>query len=186
MRARIFKKFLASFEKYTPSIIKRLQIQILLCATARAFDRPGKMVCHLSADRALAAYAAYTRDCVETRAVAGKRIYQSAYRLGRLVRRISGFTESADLERLVFYLYSNIGIRVTGQLPGEIVIPACYFSSLYTPRLCRIMSLMDWGIIAGICGGGKLVFTQRLTQGCGSCRACLIRKGVHRGEQCSK
>ena len=89
---------------------------------------------------------------------------------------MTGFSKKEDLERLVFYLYSNIGIKMTGHLPGEITIPVCYFSKVYTPDQCRTMSLMDWGIISGICGGGRLVFTDRLTQGCGRCRAHLAQK----------
>ena len=66
-----------------------------------------------------------------------------------------------------------------GHLPGEIIILVCYFANVYTPEQCMTMSLMDWGIIAGICGKGKLVFTERITQGCGRCRAVLAqRKGT--------
>ena len=209
MRSVFFRLLLTLLEKHTPSWIKSIQIQILLNATAAAFGRPRRRVWHLSGADALAAYAAYTTDCMSSagsqKAPAGdcqngpdagegchrgpdidrRRIFRVSYRLGRRIRRITGFCASSDMERLVFWLYRNIGIRVTGHLPGEILIPACYFSSIYTPEQCRLMSLMDWGIIAGICGGGKLIFTERLTQGCGRCRACLTQKGLHtEGNQC--
>lgn len=201
VRARLFRCFLTALENYTPSCVKSIQIQILLNTTAAAFGRPGERVWHLPADKALAAYAAYTKDCMQAGyrthaadhrpgdtvhaegyksgfAIDRRRICQTSYRLGRRVLQITGFTEASDRERLVFWLYSNIGIRVTGHLPGEIIIPACYFSGVYTPHQCRTMSLMDWGIIAGICGGGKLIFKERITQGCGRCRACLTRKNA--------
>ncbi len=176
MRSKCFKTLLSGLEWHTPSILKNIELQILLNTTAAAFERPGKMIWQLPEDKALAAYAAYTTDCLKGAAADKKRVYRYAYRLGRRIRRISGFAEREDLERLVFYLYSNIGIKMTGQLPGELLISACYFSDVYTPKQCMMMSLMDWGIVSGICGGGKLIFSERLTQGCGRCRALFVDK----------
>ena len=253
MRETFFRLLLAVLEKHTPSPFRSMQIQILLNTTAAAFDRPGRMVWHLRPDRALAAYADYTKGCLsdadnekgglshadnekgrlshadnekgclshadnekgrlshadnekgclshtdnEKRCLSDadytkgclsdadytkgclsdaasdeRRIFGEAYRLGRRIRRITGFSCREDRERLVFYLYGNIGIKVSGCLPGEILIPSCYFANVYTPQECGRMSRMDWGLIAGICGGGKLVFKERLTQGCGRCRAVL-------------
>ena len=177
MRARVWIRMLTLLEKHTPEFIKSIQIQILLNATAEAFGRPKKRVWHLSGGKALAAYAAFTKECMSQPVTDRRRIYRRAYMLGRSIRRVTGFTGDRDRERLVIWLYGNIGIRVMGNLPGEIVIPACYFAQFYTPEQCRTMSLMDWGIIAGICGGGKLMFTKRITQGSDRCAACLIQKG---------
>ena len=235
MREKFFRFLLTKLEKHTPGWIKSIQIQILLNTTAAAFDRLGRMVWQLPAQKALAAYAEYTRACVPDAAedavnavtdgaanghanetvnetanetangpanetangpaidaanekasgpaidaanetangpvIDRKRIFRCAYGLGRRIRKISGFTEREDRERLVFYLYSSIGIKMTGRLPGEILIPVCYFGNIYTPEQCMTMSLMDRGIISGICGRGKLVFTERIPQGCGRCRA---------------
>lgn len=171
-----FRYLLKKLEKHTPGPVKSIQLQILLNATAEAFYRPKERIWHLSAEKALAAYMSYTISCTENVLVDKKRVYRQACRLGERIRRFSGFTRKEDLERLVFYLYSNIGIKMAGHLPGEIIVPVCRFSRVYTPEQCRTMSLMDWGIISGICGGGKLVFTERLTQGCGRCRACLTQE----------
>lgn len=176
MRSKVFKALLTALEIKTPGWVKSAEIQILLNATAAAFDQPGKMVWYYSDKKALKAYADYTTNCEPESAADRRRVFQSAYDLGRKIRKITGFSEAADRERLISYLYSNIGIEVTGHLPGEIIIPSCYFSRVYSPEQCRTMSLMDWGIIAGICGGGKLVFTERITQGCGRCRAHLTEK----------
>ena len=221
MREKIFRHLLTKLEWYSPGLIKSIQIQILLNATAAAFERPGRMVWHLPEKKALAAYAEYTKACLPQRpdaanstagsaansmagsaVISRKRIYRCAYRLGLRIRRITGFSGREDRERLVFYLYSNIGIKMTGRLPGEIFIPFCYFADVYTPEQCRIMSLMDWGVIAGICGGGKLEFTGRITQGSGRCRAVFravrtdldesdgsdvsVLSGGTRDERCSK
>ncbi len=173
MRERFFRMLLKKLERRTPGRLRSIQLQILLDTTAAAFGRPGRMIWHLSADKALAAYADYTKRCASDPGADRKRIFRHARRLGRRIRKITGFSRREDLERLVFYLYGNIGIKMTGHLPGQILIPACSFSMVYTPGECRIMSFMDWGVISGICGGGRLVFAERLTQGCGRCLARL-------------
>ena len=58
---------------------------------------------------------------------------------------------------------------------GEIVVTDCYFSRFYTPEQCAVMSSVDSGIIAGLCGGGTLTFTERITEGCRRCRACFSK-----------
>ena len=174
MREKFFRFLLRKLERHTPGWIKSLQIQILLNTTAAAFDRPGRRVWQLPQEKALAAYAEYTSACMSdavsstapNRSAAPdrntaanrnaapdrKRIFRCAYKLGRTILKVTGFTRREDRERLVFYLYSNIGIKVTGHLPGEIIIPMCYFGRIYTAKQCMTMSLMDWGIISGICG----------------------------------
>lgn len=202
MREKVTGILLTGLEKHTPPRIRSIQLQILLNATAAAFGQaekgtapntaeaagtagqqaklsPRPRIWHLPQEEALAAYASYTTaclSCLSESEIDKKQIFQSAYRLGRRIRKMTGFSRQEDLERLVFYLYSNIGIEMAGHLPGEILIPVCYFSKVYTPDQCRTMSLMDWGIISGICGGGKLRFSERLTQGCGRCRAQLTQK----------
>ena len=64
MREKFFRFLLTKLERHTPGWIKSIQIQILLNTTAAAFDRPGRMVWQLPAQKALAAYAEYTRACV--------------------------------------------------------------------------------------------------------------------------
>ena len=46
-------------------------------------------------------------------------------------------------------------------------------SRIYTPEECALMSNVDSGMIAGILGGGSLTFSERITEGCGGCRARL-------------
>ena len=173
MRAAIFRKVLRKLEKGTPGFLIRFQMQVLLNVTARAFSVPGIKIWHLDPDRALRAYAIFTEDCMERLQAEEQQLYQEAYRTGILIRRITGFTESRDLQALVFYLYRNLQITMMGQLPGKIAVRDCYFSRFYTPSHCRLMSFVDSGMIAGIFGGGKLVFTERLTEGCRQCTACF-------------
>ena len=177
MREKICRGLLALLEKHTPAWIAALEIQILLCATARAFGRKGQAVRLRDPGRALSSYAAFTRKCLQESPARPKEIYREAWRLGNTLRRLTGFTRAEDLQRLVFYLYRNIGIDMAGDLPGEIRVSRCFFSRFYTPGDCARMSWMDAGVIAGICGSGRLVFTERLTNGCSRCRACFTQKG---------
>ena len=111
-------------------------------------------------------------------------LFRDAARLGRRIRRISGLSSTSDLEKLIFMLYRNIGITMTGKLPGEITVSKCYFSHYYTPEQCRVMSYVDSGIISGILGGGRLTFSQRITEGCACCKAicCEGRSREHERE----
>lgn len=104
------------------------------------------------------------------------RLYQEAFRLGSLIRRITGFRDRRDLDRLIFCLYRNIDISMSGSTDCGLIVSGCFFSEFYTPWQCRLMSCVDSGVIAGICGGGRLEFTERITEGCGRCRACLLRE----------
>lgn len=171
MRARIFRKLLHSWERQTPSWLIRLQIQILLSATARAFDAPGKRIRSLPPGQALREYAAFTSNCMKSRRADSRRLYRNAYALGNCLRLITGFTDSGDLRRLVFFLYRNLRIAMRGEIPGGLTVTECYFSRFYTPEECAMMSNFDAGFIAGIFGGGALTFTRRITEGYGNCKA---------------
>lgn len=192
---------LRALERYTPAWIVCLEIRILYNTTARAFGVPEKKIPLWSAEaplrtgdvrqalrtgfagrtlrtgyaeQVLRDYAAYSARCLLRCKADPGRIYQEAYRTGERIRCLTGFTEKTDLERLIFYLYRNIGILMDGRLPGEVTVSRCYFSQFYTPEQCALMSYMDSGIIAGILGGGKLEFSERITEGCEKCRAFFV------------
>lgn len=171
MRARISRALLERLERRTPGWVRRIQYQLLLNLTARAFHVRGKYIWQYPEGRALREYAAFTVQCMERNNAEPEELFDRAYALGERVRILSGMRERRDLERLVFCLYRNIGITMTGRLPGEVTIPRCYFSQCYTPQNCALMSYEDSGFIAGIFGGGRLCFSQRLTDGCAACKA---------------
>lgn len=197
MRATVFRGLLTILEKHTPDRIAAIEIQILMSATERAFGRRGPAVWFRTPRRARSLYAAFTTSCLhdsgvrsrdsrpqaDSRMQAVKReaLRREARKLGSAIRRVTGFRKKKDLTRLIFYLYKTIGIRMSGELPGDITVSRCFFSHCYTPRDCAVMSLMDEGVIAGICGGGRLVFSERLTEGCGRCRACFTQMSSHCG-----
>lgn len=173
MRSRFFRCLLSLLERRMPAFIRRIQLQILMNITADAFQTKAVRLWHKRPESALADYAAFTKRCMESLPADCARMYRLACDAGAMLRRITGFSVKFDLQRLVFLLYRNIGIDMHGELPGKITVPICYFSRVYTPAQCEMISAMDSGIVAGICGGGRLVFTKRITEGCDCCTACL-------------
>lgn len=174
LRASAARALLKRLEEKTPPALRSLGIQALLYTTAAAFGTKGRKVRHLSPEKALQAYSEYTVSCMrESRhdRILEKRLYREARLLGRRIRSVTGFTRAEDLERLVFFLYHIIGITMEGHLPGTVIVSSCYFSRVYSPAQCALMSHMDAGLIAGICGDAELVFTERITEGCGRCCA---------------
>jgi len=172
-RARLFRFLLRCLDRHTPSVLRTVEIRILCRWTANAFHMQAPAVHTLHAGKALRQYAVFSQKCLTQPGADPAYIYRTARRLGRRLRRITGFSDSRDCARLVFWLYRGIGITMDGKLPGEITVSTCYFSRFYAPAQCALMSHMDSGIISGICGGGKLCFSRRITQGDDACRACL-------------
>ena len=175
MRAFVSRMILNLLIKKRPRWVTRVQLQILLDTTARAYAMPRKKIRSRTARGALREYAAFTGQCMKYGKADPVRVREEAYRTGNLIRRITGFRESHDIERLIFYLYRNLRISMSGHIPGEIVVSRCYFERFYSPEQCALMSFVDEGIIAGISGGGKLAFAERITEGCGRCRARFSR-----------
>lgn len=169
-RTALANRLVKFFLEHPSGLLSRLELQILLLATAYACDRRGR--CILFCRNPLAEYAAFTKVCIKEKGDR-RRLYQISCQLGRRIRRFTGLTRNEDLSRLIFMLYKNIGIDMSGQIPGELQVSRCAFSAFYTADECAYISAMDAGMIAGICGRGRLHFTQRITEGCKECRACF-------------
>ena len=182
MRARFFRVLLRRWDRHTPEIVRRAALQILMRTTARAFQAPGRRIWTRSWKDGLQEYAEYTREHSLDAGIDPDRLYAQAYALGERIRSVTGFPDDADLRRLVFWLYQGIGISISGELPGEITVSGCFFSDSYASEQCRLMSNMDSGIVGGVMGGGRLVFTERITEGRKCCRACLRREEVNHGK----
>ena len=180
MRARLVRLLLKRMEGHIPSPVGSIALQILLNATARAYGKRRVRIWRLPWGQALKAYGAFSQRCLRESTASPGRVFEEAYRLGAWVRRMTGFREREDLESLVFFLYRLIGIRMDGSLPGKVRVSACFFSSLYAPSECKRMSSMDAGLIAGIFGGGSLVFSRRITEGCEECEAHFEKREVQR------
>ena len=164
MRARVAKALLAR-PAGLPAWAAMLEIHILSRATARGFGVPAPRLSWLSRERALREYADFTARCARMGDTDLPRLRRSAFDLGARVRQLAGLRDQDSLQRLVFLLYRGLGIAMRGALPGEIVMDKCYFSAVYTPGACAVMSRVDEGVIAGVMGEGRLRFARRITEG---------------------
>lgn len=163
-------------------LLARIELQLLMNLTAAAFDRKPLRIWTRPHQEALAAYAACTRDWMQHTdkplSALHSDMHRASLRKGRLLRHLTFFLNDADRTRLVFALYKGIGIHMRGTLPGTLQVTSCFFSSYYTSGMCALISAMDDGIVSGIMGGGQLVFTQRITEGCGCCQAHLTKENT--------
>ena len=109
-----------------------------------------------------------------------ERLRALAEDLGRRVRGVLS-PDDVELAGLVTRLYAIIGIDVEGTVPGALTFRRCYFSARYTPALCAFMSAFDDGFISGLCGGGRLMFDSRITEGNPGCEACFEKRCEGKG-----
>ncbi len=173
-----------------PQGAQALVVQVLCDTFARTFDVEAPRVWGLRASEEckrpdLFAFREFSAACIEEALLSPsyaaqrrKRLRELAERLGHSVR-IALAPEDKELADLVTHLYSLIGIEVQGQVPGSLVFRRCYFSERYTPKLCAFMSAFDDGFISGLCGGGQLVFSTRITEGHTGCEACFGNSGLN-------
>ena len=163
---------------HTPAIVRRVALVQLFRATAAAFQTGMPRLSGLSREQCLLAYARFTTACAEDALRRGgdlpavqERLYRNAYRLGRTPGWLLRLHTVDDVMAVGRLLYGVLDIDFAGSAGGEITIGRCYFSSFYAPKVCRLMSAMDRGLLAGLAGGGDLVFSQRITEGQTCCRA---------------
>jgi hypothetical protein len=69
--------------------------------------------------------------------------------------------------------YRVLGIDLRGSATGEVVVARCAFARVYAPEVCAVMSSLDAGLFAGLTGGRRLTFTQRISEGAPACLATL-------------
>jgi hypothetical protein len=166
---------------YAPPAFKRTVLQELYRATARAFDAaPPAGLRRLSLADLLESYAAFTKgeagrllDDAGRAALVAERLYRETRALGKRLRRTLRLRTPAEIMAASQILYAALGIDFEGRERGEVTIRRCYFSGFYTAGICRVMSSADAGVAAGLSGGGRLAFSQRITEGADVCLAHL-------------
>jgi hypothetical protein len=163
---------------HTPAIVKRQALVRLFGATAAAFQSDMPRLSGLLREQCLLEYARFTAERAGEALRQGgdlselqERLYRNAYRLGRTPGRLLRVHDIEDVMTLGRFLYGILDIDFDGSDSGEITIRRCYFSGFYSPEVCQVMSAMDRGLLAGLAGGGDLVFIERITEGRSSCRA---------------
>jgi hypothetical protein len=161
-----------------PSIVKRQALVQLFRSTAAAFRCDMVRLSGLTREQCLLEYARFTAAKAEEalRSSADlselqERLYRNAYRLGRMPGKLLGVRGIEDVMAAGRLLYSILDIEFYGSDSGEITINRCYFSSFYSPEICRMMSAMDRGLLAGLADAGDLAFIHRITEGQPHCRA---------------
>jgi hypothetical protein len=169
---------------HTPNVVKRQALIYLFEATATAFACEMPRLHRLSHEQCLLAYARFSATQAAEALRGGDdlpvlqgRLYQNAYRLGRMPGWLLRVRRVEDVMVLGRFLYSILDIDFHGNSSGEITIGRCYFNSFYSPQVCQLMSAMDHGLLAGLAGGAGLAFTQRITEGRPCCRARLTLAG---------
>jgi len=165
---------------YTPGCVRGWALGRLTAATAEAFGAPAPRLTGQGAGARLAAYARFTRSEAEAWLTAGRdvealegRLFRAAVALGGQCRawlRPHGTVEVLDAARV---LYRLLDIDLRGDAGGGVTITRCYFGRYYSAEVCRVMSAMDRGLLAGLSGRGELTFTARITEGQPCCRARL-------------
>jgi hypothetical protein len=163
-----------------PDFIREEILSELFEATADAFECPAPALDHLSYDATLRAYALFTREQAEKALQAGRdlsaiktQLYQHAYPLGGKLRKWFAVDTMEEVMELGQILYRAIGVEIQGDTQGDVTVKCCYFSRFYSGSVCDLISALDDGVFSGLSGGGRLAFSQRLTEGRECCRAKL-------------
>jgi hypothetical protein len=161
---------------YIPAALKRRKLCSLFSLTAGAFSLQVPVLDPFSYDKILHLYAVFTREAVECSIRNGvelrtiqRRLFDGGCEMGDEVRRelrISSFSEAMRAAKI---LYCAIGIDFRAKSAGEVSVTHCFFSNFYSGAVCRVISSLDEGLIAGLTGNGRLIFSQRMTEGLPLC-----------------
>ena len=170
--------FLRAARWYVPAFLKKKELTKLFNITAETFGCTVPSLSDLSFKDSLVRYAQFTRTLAEQANTESShlqriqnQLYQNAYELGSSYRElfhISTLTEAMDACRI---LYRILGIDFRSTADSTIEILTCSFSKYYSASTCQLISFLDAGLMAGLSGGGKLIFSQRITEGFHCCRA---------------
>jgi hypothetical protein len=176
---------LRALELYLPRWVARSALRQLFDATASAFDC-APHVDRLDRRELLDRYASFTSGRAEQ--VLGRgdgdldavrsRMWTNAYRLGESFRLRLGIRTQDEAFRAARVAYRMIGIDLRVDRCGDVVVDRCAFAARYSPPVCALMSSLDAGLIAGLTRGGRLVFSERITEGNPRCLARISWQGV--------
>ena len=168
----------SALQIYMPDFVKKTALTQLFNATAAAFEAEVPSLAGLDSEECLARYARFAQTLAEQRLRDGRevetvaqRLYRNAVEMGRLNRKLLRPGAVQDVMAIGRVLYHILDIDFQGDARGEVVINRCYFSRFYSGEVCRLMSAMDRGLLAGLWNGGELTFSSRITEGQPCCRA---------------
>lgn len=170
---------------HLPGFVRRSIIRDLIAAAARAFwqDPPptsnlrSRELVTLAIDRSRM----WADDAIRTRADLDRikqRMFLETFEMGRRARRRLRVETEAEGLAAARIIYRAIGIDFRPRGYGHIEVPRCAFARAYGANVCRLMSSMDSGLIAGLTDADGLHFTERITEGAAACRALVLRPGA--------
>jgi hypothetical protein len=168
---------LRALELHVPEFVARSALRRLFDATASAFGREAEDLGGLDRRALLERYASFTIRCAEqamgdhTDPLVSRRMWENAYALGASLRRRLGVRTRADALRAARIAYRMIDIDLRADEQGDVTVDRCAFAERYSPEVCRLMSALDAGLIAGLTDGGRLAFSERITEGRPRCLA---------------
>jgi hypothetical protein len=173
-------------EIWTPGFVRRRALAALFAGTAAGFGRSVPASAGRPVEDRLREYASFTQQAADDwldrgqdPAALQRQLFDQGERLGRRVRRLLHLRTTADALAAGRLLYRLIGIEFVGRVRGDSIVSRCFFSDYYSCQDCWLMSAMDDGVFAGLSGGGRLTFTQRISEGYDCCRARFVpREGV--------
>jgi hypothetical protein len=151
-----------------PGFLRSVCIQRLTDCTAASFGvRPP----HISS---VDDYAAFTAEqAMLASSGSEERLFSSAHALGVKLRARLGIRSHAEAMVVARALYRMIGVDFKPDAAGGFIVSSCFFSSCYSPSICRLISSLDAGLLCGLSGRKEMTFTQRITEGAGVCRGVI-------------
>jgi hypothetical protein len=179
-----------------PGPLRKAALRGLWQATASGFDKdlPGAALAPAYGNAGryrglLEGYARFTREAAmgalersENLPALKARLREQSRLLGSRLRRRLRLVSSAQAMRAARGLYRRIGIDFRGTPDGQVSIRRCFFQKYYSGPVCRLVSALDEGLLAGLSGAsdgqGILSFRERLTEGGLRCRACFRLEGA--------
>ncbi len=170
---------LAASNIYVPQFIRRRKLEMLFNASADAFQVASPTIKAFSYGDGLKLYARFTRQHIDKAIQQGNerevksRLFERAYSIGQKFKADFHIHTVEEVMRMSSIIYKLLKIEFHGEPDGNIVIKNCFFSDYYSGEVCRIISSLDEGLLAGLSEGGKMSFSQRITEGNKCCQAYL-------------
>lgn len=164
-----------------PDFVKKKKLSDLFLMTARAFECEVPRLRGLSYRDRLEAFALFTKEEAEKCLEKGKDpeavktgLFQGAYAMGFKIRRLARLRTPAEIMEMSRILYRILGIDFEGKTEGDVTINRCFFSRYYSSPVCRLISALDEGLASGLSKGGRLTFSQRITEDKPCCKARFV------------
>ncbi|MCM1566159.1 MAG: L-2-amino-thiazoline-4-carboxylic acid hydrolase [Dehalobacter sp.] len=166
-----------------PEFIKKKKLNELFRLTADAFRCELPELKGLSFAECLSEYAIFTKEQAESYLQSGRppeelkqRLYQNSYIFGQGLRRSLHIITWEEAVTVLTVIYKLMGIDFQYDRQGEFIIKQCFFSKYYSGEVCKLISSLDEGLAAGVSGGGRLCFKQRITEGGSCCKGYFSRE----------